>query len=257
MKINLFGKIKGALSPKRRKSASSLPNREPTPLEKRIGYYFRSAEIMNHALAHRSHAVSESDNLLLSNERLEFLGDALLGFVAADYLYHRYNKKLEGELSRIKSVIISRKALKTAADKITLSDSLLLSKAEEKTGGRTRFSINSNAFEALIAAIYLDGGFAPAKLFIERFVLVHLDELLAADEMMNFKSILLEKVQAKGDDTPKYVVKRESGPDHDKNFEIAVVFGFRERGFGTGKTKKEAEQLAAKDALQNSKNFEE
>jgi ribonuclease-3 len=250
MKLSVFKKIKGALSPKKGKSASSLDKREPTSLEKRIGYHFRNVDFLNHALAHRSHAVSEHDDLLSSNERLEFLGDALLGFVAADYLFHRYQKKLEGELSRIKSVIISRKALKMAADKIVLSDHLLLSKSEEKTGGRTRFSINSNAFEALIAGIYLDGGFVPAKLFIERFVLVHLDELLTTDDMMNFKSMLLEKVQADGEEIPKYVVKKESGPDHDKNFEIAVIFKGRERGVGVGKTKKEAEQLAAKDALQ-------
>ncbi len=221
-----------------------------TDIEERIGYVFNDKSLLNKALSHLSYALSLSENPLESNERFEFLGDAILGFLAADHLHNRYPKKLEGELSRIKSVIISRKALKAAADSISLSESILLSKSEEKTGGRTRFSINSNAFEAIIAAIYLDGGLEPAKTFVHKFVLSRLEEFMQDDDMVNYKSLLLEKVQAKGDGTVTYVVSKETGPDHNKSFEIAAIRNGVVCGTGVGKSKKEAEQLAAKDALQ-------
>jgi len=218
-------------------------------LEKVIGHRFRDRSFLTRALSHRSYALSGSGGPRESNERFEFLGDAVLGFVISDYLMERYPDREEGELSRIKSLIISRKALKEAADRIGLSQYLLLSRSEEKTGGRERFSINTNAFEALVAAVYLDGGIKPARRFIHRSVVPLLDTLLKDEDLFNYKSRLLEKVQAGGEESPRYSVVEESGPDHDKNFTVAVSFQGKEQGRGTGKNKKEAEQSAARAAL--------
>lgn len=218
--------------------------------EKKIGYRFKNGAFLKHALSHRSFALSENGSPLNSNERLEFLGDALLGFVVGEHLYHAYPAKLEGELSRLRSLLISRKALKTAADNIGLSEVLFLSHSEEKTGGRTRFSINTNAFEALVAAIYLDGGLKPAKRFIDKHVLTLLPTVTGDELYFNYKSKLLEKVQAKADETPKYAVVNESGPDHNKIFEVSVSFWGKSHGVGRGSNKKEAEQQAARAALE-------
>lgn len=226
-------------------------------LEKSIGYTFKNRQYLKHALTHRSHAFSESNDKLLSNERLEFLGDALLGFTVSEYLYSHYKNKLEGELSSIKSLVISRKALKEAADKISLGKYILLSHSEEKTGGRKRFSIISNTFESLIAGIYLDGGYSPAEKFIHNHLLSLLDSLLKNSELINYKSKLLEVVQAKGEDAPHYLVVNEIGPDHKKIFEIAVSFWGEVYGKGKGQSKKAAEQLAAKKALSKLKTPEE
>ncbi len=217
--------------------------------EGRIGYVFRDTSLLDHALSHRSYAFAVSNSNLMSNERLEFLGDAVLGLVASNFLFSRYPDKEEGELSRIRSLLISRKALKEAADRINLGDQLKLSRSEEKTGGRTRFSINSNTFEALIAAIYLDGGYAAAETFIKKHVLVMLDRMLTDEDYSNFKSRLLEFVQARGNEIPQYEVTSESGPDHAKTFDISVKFWGKHFGAGQGKSKKEAEQAAARSAL--------
>jgi ribonuclease-3 len=219
-------------------------------LERKIGYRFSDIARLKHALTHRSSALSSGNNPLLSNERLEFLGDALLGFVVGENLYHEFPDRLEGELSRLRSLLISRKALKTAADNIGLSDFLLLSHSEEKTGGRTRFSINTNAFEALVAAIYLDGGFKPARRFIEKHVLTLLPTVTENELYFNYKSKLLEQVQAQGDEAPRYSVESERGPDHNKIFQVAVSFWGKTYGRGEGKNKKDAEQAAARAALE-------
>jgi ribonuclease-3 len=220
-------------------------------LEQHIGYTFKSKSILEQALSHRSYAFAVSNSKLMSNERLEFLGDALLGFVISHYLFDKYPHYGEGELSRIKSLIISRKALKEAADRIHLGDYLLLSHSEEKTGGRNRFSINTNAFEAVVAAVYLDGGFQTARRFIKRHVVTLLKDLLRDEDFFNYKSKLLEIIQAKSDEVPKYSVVKEVGPDHNKTFEISVTFWGKEYGAGEGKNKKEAEQIAARNAIEN------
>lgn len=217
--------------------------------ERKMGYAFRDIANLKHALSHRSFSLSSSHSPLSSNERLEFLGDALLGFVVGEYLYHEFPERLEGELSRVRSLLISRKALKKAADNIGLSEYLLLSHSEEKTGGRTRFSINTNAFEALVAAVYLDGGFKPAKRFIEAHVLTLLPTVTEDQLYFNYKSKLLEQVQSDGDEAPKYAVASERGPDHNKIFEVAVSFRGKIYGKGEGKNKKDAEQAAARVAL--------
>jgi len=222
-------------------------------LEKSIGYVFHNRAFLEQSLSHTSYALSISNNKLLSNERMEFLGDAVLGFVMCDYVFRHYSDKGEGELSRMKSLIISRKALKEAADHIRLSDYLFLSRSEEKTGGRERFSINTNAFEAVIAAVYLDGGLKAAEKFIYRCVVPLLDSILENADFCNYKSQLLERVQKKGQEVPVYSVMSEKGPEHEKIFEISVGFWGKEQGSGSGKSKKEAEQSAARAALENLK----
>lgn len=219
-------------------------------LEKRTGHLFRDRSFLELALSHRSYALSSGGGRGMSNERMEFLGDAVLGFVISDFLMDEYPDRGEGELSRIKSLIISRKALKAAADRIGLSEFLLISRAEEKTGGRDRFSINTNAFEALIAAVYLDGGIKEARRFIRAHVIPLIPELLKDEDFCNYKSKLLEAAQAGGGEAPHYRVVSEDGPDHDKVFTVAVSFGGREYGLGKGKNKKEAEQSAARAALE-------
>lgn len=220
-------------------------------LEERIGYRFRDPALLERALTHRSHAVDRHNDLLRSNERFEFLGDAVLGHAVSEFLFRRFPDRREGDLSRVKSALISRKALKYAADTIGLSRHLLLSRSEEKTGGRDRFSINTNAFEALVAAVYLDGGFEASRAFIERHVQPLLTTVQEDESYVNYKSRLLERVQSDSDDAPRYTVTAENGPDHAKVFEVAVSFGGRPRGTGSGKSKKEAEQAAARSALEN------
>ncbi len=241
----MFRKILDWLSKKKTTTA-----RQPLLLEKTIGYCFKDESYLKHALSHRSFALFSSNSPLRSNERLEFLGDAILGFVVGEHLYHKFPEKLEGELSRLRSLLISRKALKTAADNIGLSRHLLLSHSEEKTGGRTRFSINSNAFEALVAAIYLDGGLEPTRKFIEKHVLTLLTTVTEDMLYFNYKSKLLEEVQSEGNESPKYSVVSETGPDHSKIFEVAVSFKGKTYGTGKGKSKKEAEQMAACAAIE-------
>lgn len=232
-------------------------NRQRTLIEKKIKYSFDDPTILERALAHKSYAFSIANDNLKSNERLEFLGDAILGFIVSDYLFKKYPKKPEGELSKLKSLIISRKALREAADRIDLGEHILLSKAEEKTGGRDRFSINTNTFEALIAAIYLDGGFKKAKSFVYKYVLSLLREFINDKTFINYKSRLLEYVQSQdSNDMPKYDVVKEYGPDHNKTFEISVFFWGKVFGIGKGKTKKDAEQNAARVALEKLNNIE-
>jgi ribonuclease-3 len=224
--------------------------RDIREFEKRIGYRFKNIAVLEQALSHSSYAFAVANNNLKSNERLEFLGDAVLGLVVSGFLFKIFPDIEEGELSKIRSLLISRKALKEAADKISLSEYLRLSRSEEKTGGRSRFSINTNTFEALIAAIYLDGGIKRAEQFIETHVLSMLDHFLKDEGYFNYKSKLLEHVQAETNEIPIYQVIDESGPDHNKLFKISVRFWGNCHGIGEGKTKKEAEQAAARAAFE-------
>jgi len=218
-------------------------------LEASLGYRFRDRSLLELAVTHRSYAFAVHDTTLESNERLEFLGDAVLGLVVSDFLFQKYTEKEEGELSKIKSLIISRKALKAAADEIGLSEFLLLSRSEEKTGGRERFSINTNTFEALIAAVYLDGGFKAASDFTHKKVLSLLEKMLKNEDFHNYKGRLLEHVQAKNAGVPQYTVTEETGPDHNKHFRISVSIQGKIYGEGAGSAKKDAEQAAAREAL--------
>jgi ribonuclease-3 len=202
---------------------------------------------LENALTHSSFA-HERKQPQRCNERLEFLGDSVLSIVVADYLYHHYPELPEGELTRIRAASVCEKALYGFAKSINLGDSLLLSRGEQNTGGRNRPSILADAFEALIAAIYLDGGMEPAKAFILKYVVPTLDNHRKA-AFKDYKTLLQEVIQQNPEDRLTYLLVEESGPDHDKVFKYEVHINSNPVGTGTGRSKKEAEQAAAKEAL--------
>lgn len=213
-----------------------------TMLEERIQYTFRNPAFLEEALTHTSYA-NESKKQVANNERLEFLGDSVLSVVVADHLFHTEQELPEGELTRMRASLVCEAALCGFANEIDLGRYLQLGKGEEMTGGRERPSILSDAFEALIAAIYLDGGLEPAREFILPFVCAG-----AASEE-DFKTQLQEVVQQNPEERVRYVLTGEEGPDHNKVFTVEVHLNSNCIGVGTGHTKKLAEQHAAKQAL--------
>ena len=215
-------------------------------LEENIGYTFKKKKYLQEALTHSSYA--NDNQKKFNNERMEFLGDAVLSFVSAEYLYERYPDMAEGELSKLRSSLVCTASLSDFAKEISLGEFLYLGKGEENTGGRERLSILENTFEALTAAIYLDGGLECAREFVLRF----LSESLSTHHISfkDYKTLLQEVVQQNQGETLNYVITGESGPDHDKRFEAEVHLNSNVIGRGTGKSKKQAEQEAAKEALQ-------
>ena len=212
-------------------------------MEKRIGYSFKEKRLLRQAMTHSSFANEHNIDKLKCNERLEFLGDAVLEVVSSDFLYHRYQEKPEGELTKIRASVVCEPTLAFCASEIELGSYLMLGKGEESTGGRNRNSVVSDAMEALIGAIYLDGGFANAKEFVHQFVL---NDLEHKQLFYDSKTILQEIVQAReNEEALEYEILKESGPDHNKVFEVRAVLGGQEIGRGTGRTKKAAEQVAA------------
>lgn len=216
---------------------------------RRIDYSFKDYALLIHALKHRSYLSVSNESRLHSNERLELLGDAVLGLIVTDYLYHKYPKRAEGELTTIKSLIVSREILARTAKNIRLGDYILMNEAEEKSGGRERASILADALEAIICSIYIDGGLQPARRFIKRALLKDLNHILSEEKHKNFKSILLEYSQSRNFGLPFYVVKHEEGPDHNKIFTVEVRIQNEILGHGKGSSKKSAEQHAAHKAL--------
>jgi len=214
-----------------------------------IGYRFRNRELLEQALTHRSSLSGTRRSRLVSNERLELLGDAVLGLAVTEFLFKRFPRKPEGELTNMKSVVVSRRILSRVARDLHLGDYILMSTAEERSGGRQRPSILADTLEALVGALYLDGGFGEAMRFVRRFVLAQMNEFLSEELYRNYKSELLEYAQARGWGNPVYSVLKEEGPDHDKTFTIQVSVAEKARGVGKGPTKKRAEQLAAREAL--------
>ncbi|MBU0518155.1 ribonuclease III [bacterium] len=219
-------------------------------LEKKIQYRFHRPGLLLMALKHRSYLDISGENRSQSNERLEFLGDAVLDLVVAEHFFKSISAQSEGVLTGIKSTIVSGTVLAGQALKIDLGDYLLLSENEERSGGRNRRSILEDSFEALIGAIYLDGGLQSVREFINRFLIDDSKGILAKKSLRNYKSALQELVQGHGVDPPIYHVIEESGPDHDKRFVIEVCLGNEIIGIGRGKSKKEAEQLAAAEGLE-------
>ena len=213
------------------------------PLESVIGYRFKNPDLLKLALSHKSFA-SESGSGAY-NERLEFLGDSVLAAVVAHQLFDEYPQDAEGGLSKKKSLLVSRPSLAAWGEEIGLGAHLLLGIGEETTGGRSRHSLLANAIEAVIGAIYLDGGYEPAAKFIRGWCSRKHGTLLETDH----KSRLQELLQKRHKAPPVYELASAEGPDHDKTFRILVRLADKELGRGTGKSKKEAEQAAARDAL--------
>lgn len=209
--------------------------------QNRIGYQFNDINMLKNALTHSSYANEIKLKKVSNNERLEFLGDAVLELTSSDYIY-RNNQMSEGEMSRLRASIVCEPTLAMCARSFGLEKYIMLGKGEELTGGRERDSIISDACEALIGSIYIDGGFANAKEFIEKFIL---NDLENKKLFYDSKTILQEMVQAMGDELLNYEMIREEGPDHNKVFEARALVGAREIGRGIGRTKKGAESLAA------------
>ena len=218
-------------------------------LETAIGYRFKNITLLQNALTHSSYANERWHNSLMSNERLEFLGDSILGMVVAEYLYRSFPDRPEGELTRMRADMVCEKSLAAVAMRIDLGRHLMLGNGEEQGGGRNRDSILADAVESVIAASFLDGGMEAARQFIQRFVLVEVPvkKLHNAD----YKTALQELIQQKKNQVLSYALVGESGPDHDKRFEVEVSLNGRVIGTGSGSSKKRAEQMAAQSALEN------
>lgn len=221
-------------------------------LERILGYRFQNSDFLVTALSHRSYVNSQrSDKKLESNERMEFLGDAVLNIVVTDYLFHEYPDKEEGRMSKMKSLVVSSRVLGLCADDWKLGDFILISRSEEKSGGRKRLSILADAYEAVIGAVYLDGGLEAARKLIHSSLMKIMDEVLDDEELANYKSKLLEYTQSRGMGIPSYDVLQETGPEHQKSFVVGVYVQNQEMGRGTGNSKKSAEQAGARVALTN------
>ena len=220
-------------------------------LEGAIGYHFRNINLLQNALTHSSYANERYHNSLMSNERLEFLGDSILGMVVAEHLYRNFPDRPEGELTRMRADMVCERALAEVANRLSLGQHLLLGHGEERFGGRSRESILADAVESVIAAAFLDGGMNAAADIITRFVLcdVPVTKLHNAD----YKTALQELVQQKKNQTLCYRLVGESGPDHDKVFTAQVLLNDRVIGEGVGSSKKRAEQDAARTALEQLK----
>ncbi len=216
-------------------------------LEAGLGYEFRDKGLLQNALTHSSYANENRAAGMHDNERLEFLGDSILGFVVAEYLYRHHPDKPEGELTRIRADLVCEHNLAQAASTVHLGDFLLLGHGEAATGGRRRDSIVSDAMESVIAAAYMDGGFPAAKGIIDRLILS--DIPTGRPRNFDYKTALQELVQRKKDQQLHYVLAGESGPDHDKRFDVQVLLNGAVVGEGSGSSKKRAEQAAAEAAI--------
>jgi ribonuclease-3 len=231
----------------RRSSVTDQDNLEAA--QRLIGYQFKDLRLLELGLTHRSY-VRIGNNSLPSNERLEFLGDSVLGLVVAEQLYHDYPRKREGNLTKMKAMLVNETTLSQIAAEIGLNEHILLSPEEERTGGRDRASILSDAFESVIGAVFLDSGLAAAKELILRLIYSRREAILSDEAQRNYKGDLLERVQAKGQGMPRYDVVSEEGPDHEKTFHVVVLVAGDKVGNGYGLSKKEAEQKAAAEALE-------
>lgn len=220
-------------------------------LQKTIGITFTRIELLEQAFVHRSH-LNESKQHKESNERLEFLGDAVLSFITSKYLYSTYPQYPEGTLTNIRSTLVKTKSLGLVAADLKLGDLLLLSKGEESSGGRINESLLADSFEALLGAIFLDQGIEAATQFLVKHLLYKTEAIITNKSYVDFKSLLQELTQEKIKISPLYRVTKSEGPDHNKTFWVEVSSGEKVLGSGIGKSKQEAEQQAAQNALEKS-----
>jgi len=216
-------------------------------LEKKLGYTFKNKSLLLNALTHSSYA-NEVRNGVTSNERLEFLGDSVLSIIVSNYLFHQFKEMPEGELTKIRASLVCEKSLCAFSRELELGKFLRLGKGEDKGGGRERDSILADAFEAVLAAIYLDGGIEVSRNYVMPFILRELKH--TDDEVFkDYKTALQEIIQRNPEETVTYILTGESGPDHNKVFTVEVRLNSNVIGTGKGKSKKQAEQMAAKQAL--------
>lgn len=215
--------------------------------EEKIGYTFKNKNLLHEALSHSSYA-NECKKGRNSNERLEFLGDSVLSIVISEHLFNHFKHLPEGDLTKIRASLVCEKALFEFSKQISLGEFILLGKGEENTGGRTRPSIVSDAFEAVIAAVFLDGGMEAAREYVLGFIPKDLDKN-SAKKLQDYKTILQEIIQRNPEEKVEYVLRSQSGPDHDRHFVVEVCLNTNVIGHGEGHSKKQAEQQAAKEAL--------
>ena len=215
-------------------------------LEEKLGYTFQDKSLLENALTHSSCA-NESKGRLHSNERLEFLGDSILGMVVAEHLYRNHPDLPEGELTRTRAALVCEESLVEVAHDLGLGDYLKLGKGEEAGGGRTRSSIRADAVEAVLAAVYLDGGIGSARKIIQKYILSR--EIEGLNSQRDYKTALQELIQRESGQSLKYRLTGSEGPDHDKRFFVEVDLNGQPVGAGKGRSKKEAEQMAAKAAI--------
>ena len=217
-------------------------------LEDNLKYSFKNKNLLLNAVTHSSYA-NEARNGIISNERLEFLGDSVLSIIVADYLYKEFSNLPEGQLTKLRASLVCEKSLCSFSRELNVGDYLRLGKGEERSGGRNRDSILADAFEAILAAMYLDGGIEVARKHVLRFIL---DELKHTDDEVfkDYKTALQEIIQRNPEESVSYSLISESGPDHKKIFEVEVHLNSNVIGKGKGRSKKQAEQMAAKQALE-------
>ena len=219
-------------------------------LEKNIGYTFKNKELLKKALTHTSYAY---ENGVESNEKLEFLGDSILEFISSIYLFKNYSNLKEGEMTKVRASVVCEKSLYKVAKRHNFSDFLYLGKSERISGGEDRPAILADSVEAVIAAIYLDGGIEVAQKFIDENLKEEIEIASKNVGQKDYKTVLQEKLQQNGEVEIKYIILRETGPDHDKTFEAQVECNHKKLAVGEGKSKKQAEMEAARKALENLK----
>ena len=218
--------------------------------EKKSGYTFKDKSLLIKAFTHRSYINESKGSRLEHNERLEFLGDAVLELVVTDFLFREYPTKPEGDLTTYRSALVNAITLSEVANDLNMNDFLLLSKGESRDTGRARQFILANTFEAVVGAMYQDGGYDVAKKFIDKFLLSFAEKMIARGDLVDAKSTFQEKAQDKVGITPSYKLMKESGPDHEKYFTIGVFLGKDQIATGEGQSKQEAEQNAAQKAIE-------
>ncbi len=219
-------------------------------LEKNLGLKFNNKDILVQAFAHRSYLNENQDFNLEHNERMEFLGDAVLELVVSENLYKNYPEKPEGDLTNWRAALVNAKMLSSIAEELELNDFLLLSRGETKELGKARAYILANTMESLIGAIHLDSGYAKAQEFIEKYIMKELPKIIENKLYKDAKSQFQEEAQERAGITPAYKVIEESGPDHKKNFTVGIFLGNEMIAKGQGSSKQEAEEQAAKNALE-------
>ncbi len=218
-------------------------------LQKTIGLSFDREELLQMALTHKSHVNECESRRLKDNERLEFLGDAILELVISEYLYRQYPRSPEGQLAKMKGIVVSAPVLAEKSRELKLGDYLFLGRGEDLTGGRRRASILADVFEALIGALYLDQGLEVTREFILQYLGEDVRSAYRGNHIQDYKTGLQELVQARTGELPLYQTVKEDGPDHQKEFTVQVILDERVMGEGRGSTKKEAEQEAAREAF--------